>query len=158
MSEDRETLEELEEQAQKALDHERWLGYVDGKVEGALNVLYDLDLDREKRLDLLARAVGLSRATATDMLRPREIEDRIYKHPNLTNAEKEELLDLMDNEAMLEEKELDHPVETLRLISKMGGGKYIDECIPQVKAWVKSGEGVSMLRVREWIIEKYQLW
>ena len=61
------------EKAMKALlDRERWQGYVSGKVEGALNVLYELNLSRDERIQLLADAADLSLATATDFIEDRE--------------------------------------------------------------------------------------
>lgn len=44
----------------------------DGKVEGAINVLYAMDLSREKRIELPAEAAELSRATAERFLEARE--------------------------------------------------------------------------------------
>ncbi len=70
-----ETREELENKVQTILDRERWQGYVGGKIEGALNVLYSLDLSRERRIELLANAVGLSQRTAEELIEPRENTD-----------------------------------------------------------------------------------
>ncbi len=64
--------EEMKMEIQKILDRERWHGYVSGKVDGALNVLYALDLSREERIQLLAGAADLSLATATDFIEDRE--------------------------------------------------------------------------------------
>ena len=65
------------EKAMKALlDRERWQGYVSGKVEGALNVLFALDLSKEKRIELLSEAAGLSLLTATDLVENRETNDK----------------------------------------------------------------------------------
>ncbi len=148
---------ELKNEVQEILDRERWQGYIDGKVEGALNILYALDLDKEKRIELLSEAVGLSNITATEFLEPREIKERIYKNKNLSRDDKEALLALMSNEAMKNEKVLDHPKETLSFISAIAGEKFIEECIPQVDIWIDNGEEVSMRRVRDWLIEKYDL-
>ena len=81
--------EDIKKEVQDILARERWQGYVSGKAEGALNVLYAIDLSKEKRLELLSEAVGLSRATAEEFLEPREIEDRIYKNENLSDEDSE---------------------------------------------------------------------
>ena len=149
--------EELMKEVQDILDRERWQGYVSGKVEGALNVLYAMDLDKDKRLGILMEAVDLSNATATDTLKPREIEYRIYKKEDLTDDEKAKLATLMKNKAMDDERVLDHPKQTLKFIAAMGGEKFIEESLPQVDAWVEGGEDVSVSRVKNWLIEKYDL-
>lgn len=149
--------EELKKEVQEILDRERWQGYVSGKVEGALNVLYALDLSKEKRLELLSKAVGISHTTAEGFLEPREIEERIYKNENLSDEEKDALDALMSNKTMKDETVLEHPRETLAFISLIDGEKFIEECLPQVDIWVKNGEEVSMCRVREWLIDKYDL-
>ena len=64
--------EDMKKEVQDILDRERWQGYVSGKVEGALNVLYALDLTKEKRLEILSKAVGLSHTTAAEFLESRE--------------------------------------------------------------------------------------
>ena len=53
------------------------------KIEVALNVLFAFDLDKEKRIELLSEAVGLSHGTARILIESREIEkphdcERIY--------------------------------------------------------------------------------
>ncbi len=64
----------------------------------------------------------------------------------------------MFNETMKNEKVLDHTKETLELISAFSGyERFIEECLPQVKIWIKNGEDVSMKRVRDWLIAKYDL-
>ncbi len=148
---------DIKKEVEEILKVERWQGYVSGKVEGALNVLYELDIDMEKRLELLKKAVGISNATAMDFLEPREIKERIYKDTMLSNEEKHELDALMFNETMMDEKVLDHPKQTLELISAFGGERFIEECLPQVDLWVENGETVSMRRVRDWLIAKYDL-
>ena len=90
--------EEIKKEVQDILDRERWQGYVGGKVEGALNVLYAMDLSKEQRLELLSNAVGLSEATATGFLEPREIEERIYKNESLSIEDKDALSALMSKE------------------------------------------------------------
>ena len=149
--------EDIKKEVQDILARERWQGYVSGKAEGALNVLYAIDLSKEKRLELLSEAVGLSRATAEEFLEPREIEDRIYKNENLSDEDKGALDALMSNETMKDETIMDHPRQTLSFISSFGGEKFIEECLPQVDIWVKNGEEVSMRRVRDLLIEKYDL-
>ena len=149
---------DLKKEVEEILEVERWQGYASGKVEGALNVLYALDLDKEKRLELLKKAVGLCTASATNFLEPREIKERIYKNKKLSIEDKHALDALMFNETMKDEKVLDHPKETLELISAFGGcERFIEECLPQVNLWVKNGEDVSMKRVRDWLIAKYDL-
>ena len=149
--------EEIREKVQDILDRERWQGYISGKVEGALNVLYLIDLDKEERLKILSEAIGLSRATAEDFLKPREIEERIYKNDTLSSEDKSALSALMKNKAMNDEKVIEHPRELLEFVSKLGKDKFIEECLPQVDLWIKNGEEVSMRRVRDWIIDKYDL-
>ncbi|MBE5872526.1 MAG: hypothetical protein E7294_14980 [Lachnospiraceae bacterium] len=78
-----EIAEGLRKEVQDILDRERWQGYISGKVEGALNVLYALDLDKEKRLELLSDAVGLSETTAMGFLESRENEERKDKNESL---------------------------------------------------------------------------
>ncbi len=63
--------ESIKEQVENILERERWAARVSGKVDGALNVLFLLDISKEERISLLSRALGLSTATATDF-----IEDR----------------------------------------------------------------------------------
>ena len=149
--------EEMWEQAQKILDRERWRGYMSGKLEGALNVLYLMDLDKERRIELLQEAAGLSRATAFDYIEPREIEERINKSAELTYEEKDSLKKLLSNKAMLDDKVIDHPKETMEFVSAMSDSKILEECIPQVDEWVKNGEDVTMRKIRSWIIERYSL-
>ena len=81
-------MDAMRSEIEKILKDERWRGFVSGKVEGALNVLYLLDLDKEKRVELLQEAVGLSRATAEEFIEPKENEEKILKNKNLTGADK----------------------------------------------------------------------
>ena len=67
-------------QFEDALEAARWQGEVSGKIDGALNVLFALELDKEKRIELLQNAVGLSYLTASEFIEPRQIEENIYKH------------------------------------------------------------------------------
>ena len=64
--------EEFQKDVKRLLDRERWQGYVSGKVEWALNVLYTLNVTREERIHLLADAAGLSQATAADFINERD--------------------------------------------------------------------------------------
>ncbi|SCY69250.1 hypothetical protein SAMN02910292_02524 [Lachnospiraceae bacterium XBB2008] len=68
------TQEELMKEAEAILERERWQARTCGKIEGALSVLYVLDLDMEKRINLLSDAVGLSYATAKEMIEQEEIK------------------------------------------------------------------------------------
>ena len=149
--------EDMKKEIKDILERERWQGYVSGKVEGALNVLYELDLSKDKRIELLSKAVGLSHMTAEEFLEQREIEYRIYKNDYLSDEEKRELNALMLNETMKDETVMDHPRQTLAFISSFGGGKIIEKCLPQIDIWGENGEKVSMSRVRNLLIDKYDL-
>jgi len=59
---------EMEKEVQKVMDREYWLGYTNGKIDGALYVLFLMDLEKEKRIELLAEAIGLSKETATEFV------------------------------------------------------------------------------------------
>lgn len=149
--------EEFEKAVNDMIERARWQGEVSGKVEGALNVLFALDLDKEKRIELLQDAVGLSYRTASEFIAPRQIEENIYKSKILTDDEKNSLSDLLNNKAMDNENVLDHPVEMLKFLISMSDNIMIEKCIPQVEKWLKCGEHVSLHKVKEWLIEKYQL-
>ena len=95
--------------------------------------------------------------TASEFIAPRQIEENIYKNKDLTDNEKDSLSNLMSNDAMDEEKVLDHPLEMLKFLTSISDEIMIEKCIPQVEKWVKDGEDVSLHRVKEWLIEKYQL-
>lgn len=95
--------------------------------------------------------------TAEEFLEPREIEYRIYKNENLSDEEKGSLDTLTSNETMKDETAMDHPRQTLAFISSFGGEKFNEECLPQVDIWVENGEEVSMRRVRDLLIERYDL-
>jgi hypothetical protein len=60
--------EELEQKIDEALKMERWRSFVSGKVTGGLAVLDVLDIEKEKRIEVMAEALGLSRVTATDFV------------------------------------------------------------------------------------------
>lgn len=64
--------EKYEKEIEKILDRERWQGYVSGKVEGALNVLFAFEIDKEERIRRLAEAVGLCSDTAKNYVELRE--------------------------------------------------------------------------------------
>ncbi len=149
--------EDLKKTLEEELKVRDWQQYICGKVDGALNVLYAMDLDKEKRLELLQEAVGLTRDTATSFLEPREIEYRIRNNTTLSGDDKWELLELMENEALKDETVLSNPIQTLNLIAAVGDNHIIDECIPRVEQWEENGEEISMLKVRNWLIEKYDL-
>ncbi|WP_029199973.1 hypothetical protein [Oribacterium sp. NK2B42] len=148
---------EISDKIKNLLDREHWQGFVSGKVEGALNVLYLMDLTFDNRLELLEKAVGISEATAKDFLEPREIEYRISKNQNLTVSEKAALNKLLLNEQMLDDKVMEHPIETIKIISSMSDEPFIEETIPKVKEWIEAGEEVSMRKIREWLIDRYDL-
>ena len=67
--------ENIKEQVEKILEKERWAARVSGKVDGALNVLFLLDISKEERISLLSRALGLSIMTATDFVEDRTKDD-----------------------------------------------------------------------------------
>ncbi len=79
------------------------------------------------------------------------------KWKNLSDKEKHELSALLSNEAMNDETVMRHPKQTLAFIAKVGGEKFIEESLPQVDIWVENGEDVSMKRVKDWLIDKYEL-
>ena len=56
---------------EKQMEVARWQGEVSGKIEGALNVLFELELGKEERIKLLQRAVGLSHMTASEIYESR---------------------------------------------------------------------------------------
>ena len=148
---------EISDEIKNLLDREHWQGFVSGKVEGALNVLYLMDLTFDNRLELLEKAVGISEATAKDFLEPREIEYRISKNQNLTVSKKAALNKLLLNEQMLDDKVMEHPIETIKIISSMSDEPFIEETIPKVKEWIEAGEEVSLRKIREWLIDRYDL-
>ena len=148
---------EISDEIKNLLDREHWQGFVSGKVEGALNVLYLMDLTFDNRLELLEKAVGISEATAKDFLEPREIDYRISKNQNLTVSKKAALNKLLLNEQMLDDKVMEHPIETIKIISSMSDEPFIEETIPKVKEWIEAGEEVSLRKIREWLIDRYDL-
>lgn len=65
---------EIEKQIDDLMEVARWQGEVSGKIEGALNVLFELELGKEERIKLLQRAVGLSHMTASEIYESRSRE------------------------------------------------------------------------------------
>lgn len=59
---------DMEKEVRKILRRENWRGFIDGKVTGGLAVLDVLGIEREKRIAVLAEAIGLSSATATEFV------------------------------------------------------------------------------------------
>lgn len=74
MTEDKVT-EELQKTMDEKINIAKWQYFTSGKIEGALDVLFLQELDKERRVELLARAIGLSHATANDFIEQREIEE-----------------------------------------------------------------------------------
>ena len=66
------TYKEKKKEIEANFERERWQARTSGKIEGALNVLYALDLDMEKRIRLLADAVGLSYTTSKEIIESEE--------------------------------------------------------------------------------------
>ncbi len=93
--------EEIRKEIQSFLECERLEGYsagrINGEVEGALNVLYALDMDKATRLEILSKAVFLSRHAAREFLEPREIKERIYKSGSMPYKDKVALNALMNH-------------------------------------------------------------
>jgi len=56
----------LEQKVDEVIKLNQWQGFVSGKVVGGLAVLEALNIDKERRIEILADALGLSIATATD--------------------------------------------------------------------------------------------
>lgn len=57
--------EDIKKKVEEILQLENWRGFINGKVEGGLAVLDILGIEKEKRIEVLAEALGLSNATAT---------------------------------------------------------------------------------------------
>lgn len=148
---------DFSKEMEEAIDRAMWQGEVCGKIEGALNVLFALDLEKDKRLELLCDAVGLSSATAEEFLEPRQIEENILKNKKLLPEEKNELLDLIKKEALNDPTVLKYPVEALKSMASITGNGFIEKAVPQARKWVKDGEEVSLRKVKDWLIKKYHL-
>ena len=67
--------EDVKASIKDILNRERWQGYVSGKIEGILDVLNLMDVDKEKQITILMNVVGLSRATSLNILKSREREE-----------------------------------------------------------------------------------
>ena len=59
-------MECLEQKIDELIKLNQWQGFVSGKVVGGLAVLETLNIDKERRIEILADALGLSIATAPD--------------------------------------------------------------------------------------------
>lgn len=60
--------EDIKKKVDEVLRLENWRGFVNGKVTGGLAVLDVLGIEREKRIEVLADALGLCTATATELV------------------------------------------------------------------------------------------
>lgn len=58
--------EEIGKKIDEVLQLEKWRSFVNGKVTGGLAVLEVLGIEKEKRIEVLAKALGLCTATATE--------------------------------------------------------------------------------------------
>lgn len=58
----------IKQKINEVLEVRQWQGYVSGKVDGALAVLAVLNIDKERCIEVLADALGLTRATATEFV------------------------------------------------------------------------------------------
>lgn len=65
-------MENIDEEIKKKVDEifkaERWRWYTSGKVEGGLAVLAILGLEKEERIKVLAKALKLTKETATGLV------------------------------------------------------------------------------------------
>ena len=60
--------EETGKKIDEVLQLEKWRSFVNGKVTGGLAVLEVLGIEKEKRIEGLAKALGLCTATATEFV------------------------------------------------------------------------------------------
>ena len=60
--------EDIKKKVNEVLRLENWRGFVNGKVTGGLAVLDVLGIEKEKRIEILAEALGLCTATATEFV------------------------------------------------------------------------------------------
>ena len=60
--------EETGKKIDEVLQLEKWRSFVNGKVTGGLAVLEVLGIEKEKRIEVLAKALGLCTATATEFV------------------------------------------------------------------------------------------
>ena len=58
--------EEIGKKIDEVLQLEKWRSFVNGKVTGGLAVLEVLGIEKEKRIEVLAKVLGLCTATATE--------------------------------------------------------------------------------------------
>ncbi len=63
-----EASEDIEKAVDEMLRVEKWRSFVSGKMTGGLAVLEVLDIDREERISIMSKALGLSEATATTLV------------------------------------------------------------------------------------------
>lgn len=63
-----ETSEDIEKAVDEMLRVEKWRSFVSGKMTGGLAVLEVLDIDREERISIMSKDLGLSEATATTLV------------------------------------------------------------------------------------------
>lgn len=59
---------DIEEKMKEMVERERCRSFLSGKVTGGLAVISVLDFGKEKKIEILADALKLSRATATDYI------------------------------------------------------------------------------------------
>ena len=59
---------DIEKKIEEVLSLEKWRSFVNGKVTGGLAVLDVLGIEKEKRIEVLAKALGLCTATATEFV------------------------------------------------------------------------------------------
>lgn len=60
--------EDIRKKVDEVLRLENWRGFVNRKVTGGLAVLDVLGIEKEKRIEILAEALGLCTATATEFV------------------------------------------------------------------------------------------
>ena len=61
-------LEENTKKMKEMLELERMRSFLSGKITGGLAVINILDFEKERKIEILADALRLSRATATDYI------------------------------------------------------------------------------------------
>lgn len=83
------------------------------------------------------------------------IVTRIRDTDKLDDEKKRQLLGLIHNSGSYDERVMKYPVATIKLMVSMGAEKILEESIPQVEEWTKANEPVSMLRILEYLLEKY---